>query len=556
MSNNVGSYTGIVGIPNPTRRYTQWHIREVYGLGGAVTNVHIPNVDDTVLDLMNNRLYRVVSLSSENIPTLELVNLAGISGVGRTDTILGTGPGLCSEGYRIYVNNKVTPHPCFIDNRVIIPGSGNSYIKIFKGFDVTDSSHVVSGVFNSAKRMVSENIPLENVVIPHYPANTYKVATPAHLTETLEDGEVVTVVVYTSAGSMSLRFTLLVVNTEFVRNIDASKKHITDISLVTPYISDSDDLVVEIPLSMTTNSASFIGKVTYSDGSSTTYPVDNDKFSLHGFDTYVASRVGDILPVVLRYALSNTENANLVNTVNGKHFINKQYSIKTVESDSRYSIKLFALPVWDTPTLRWKLQYWLYSLSRDTVIDVTRHVEPSVNSTPFIGNLFGTAQRLVVSFNMDKLGPSYSYYRHVETIEVTLNHPVTSSPVSAYYEVKYDSDSIVGSHVLARVSGPANNYTLDLSNGFGEASALVQRWYSASSPLVYPFNEDRAPYPTNVRIIIGSWSREIDVADLTKPITGVTAAIGNGTPVLVEFVRISNLNRLELGKVALVARMA
>lgn len=556
MSNNVGSYTGIVGIPNPTRRYTQWHIREVYGLGGAATNVHIPNVDDTVLDLMNNRLYRVVSLSSENIPTLELVNLAGISGVGRTDTILGTGPGLCSEGYRIYVNNKVTPHPCFIDNRVIIPGSGNSYIKIFKGFDVTDSSHVVSGVFNSAKRMVSENIPLENVVIPHYPANTYKVATPAHLTETLEDGEVVTVVVYTSAGSMSLRFTLLVVNTEFVRNIDASKKHITDISLVTPYISDSDDLVVEIPLSMTTNSASFIGKVTYSDGSSTTYPVDNDKFSLHGFDTYVASRVGDILPVVLRYALSSTENANLVNTVNGKHFVNKQYSIKTVESDSRYSIKLFALPVWDTPTLRWKLQYWLYSLSRDTVIDVTRHVEPSVNSTPFIGNLFGTAQRLVVSFNMDKLGPSYSYYRHVETIEVTLNHPVTSSPVSAYYEVKYDSDSIVGSHVLARVSGPANNYTLDLSNGFGEASALVQRWYNASSPLIYPFNEDRAPYPTNVRIIIGSWSREIDVADLTKPITGVTTAIGNGTPVLVEFVRISNLNRLELGKVALVARMA
>ena len=556
MSNNVGSYTGIVGIPNPTRRYTQWHIREVYGLGGAATNTHIPNVDDTVLDLMNNRLYRVVSLSSENIPTLELVNLAGISGVGRTDTILGTGPGLCSEGYRIYVNNKVTPHPCFIDNRVIIPGSGNSYIKIFKGFDVTDSSHVVSGVFNSAKRMVSENIPLENVVIPHYPANTYKVATPAHLTETLEDGEVVTVVVYTSAGSMSLRFTLLVVNTEFVRNIDASKKHITDISLVTPYISDSDDLVVEIPLSMTTNSASFIGKVTYSDGSSTTYPVDNDKFSLHGFDTYVASRVGDILPVVLRYALSSTENANLVNTVNGKHFINKQYSIKTVESDSRYSIKLFALPVWDTPTLSWKLQYWLYSLSRDTVIDVTRHVEPSVNSTPFIGNLFGTAQRLVVSFNMDKLGPSYSYYRHVETLEVTLNHPVTSSPVSAYYEVKYDSDSIVGSHVLARVSGPANNYTLDLSNGFGEASALVQRWYNASSPLIYPFNEDRAPYPTNVRIIIGSWSREIDVADLTKPITGVTTAIGNGTPVLVEFVRISNLNRLELGKVALVARMA
>ena len=556
MSNNVGSYTGIVGIPNPTRRYTQWHIREVYGLGGSVTNVHIPNIDDTVIDLMNNRLYRVISLSSENIPTLELVQFTGVSGVGRTDTILGTGPGLCSEGYRIYVNNKIIPHPCFIDNRLIIPGSENSYIKIFKGYDVSDDKAVVSGVFNSAKRMVSENIPLENVVIPHYPSNTYKVAVPAHLTETLEDGEVVTVVVYTSAGSVSLRFTLLVVNTEFVRNIDASKKHVTDISLITPYISDSDNLLVEIPLSMTTNSASFMGRVSYSDGSSTTYPVDGDKFTLHGFDTYVASRVGDNLPAILRYALSSTENASIIQTVDGKQFMNKQYSIKTVESDSRYSIKLFVLPAWDNVGLKWVLNYWLYSLSRDTVIDVTRFVESSVNSIAFDGRLFGSAQRLVLAFNIDNLGPSYSYYRHVETIEVTLNHPVTSSPVSSYYEIKYDNDSIVGAHVIARVSGPGNNYTLDLSNGFGDGNALVSRWYHGSSPLVYPFNEDRAPFPTHARIIIGTWSREVLISELALPITGVTAAIGNGTHVQVEFVRVSHLSRLELGKVALVARMS
>lgn len=555
MSNNVGSYTGIVGIPNPTRRYTQWHIREVFGLGGAATNTHIPNVDDTIIDLMNNRLYRVLSLSSENIPTIELINFTGISGVGRTDTILGTGPGLCSEGYRIYVNNKITPHPCFIDNRVLIPGSENSYIKIFKGYDASDSSHVVSGVFNSAKRMVSENIPLEHVVIPHYPSNTYKVAVPAHLTETLEDGEVVTVVVYTSSGSVSLRFTLLVVNTEFVRNIDASKKHVTDITLITPYISDSDDLVVEIPLGMTTTSASFIGKVSYSDGTSTTYPVDDDKFSLHGFDTYVASRVGDTLPAVLRYSLSRTENANIINTVDGKHFMNKQYTIKTVESDSRYSVKLFVLPAWDSIGLKWDLSYWLYSLSRDMVIDVTRYVESSVSSVPFDGRLFGTAQRLIVAFNIDKLGPSYAYYRHVETLTVTLHHPMTSSQVSSYYEIKYDGDSVVGSHSIAKASGTSNNYTLDLSNGFSDPEALIYRWYTASSPLLYPFNEDRAPAPSHVRIIIGSWSREIPVSELTRPITAVTTAIVDGTSVQIEFVRISHVTRLELGKVALVARM-
>lgn len=554
MSDNVGSYSGIVAIPNPTRRYSQWHMREVYGLGNAPTNVNVPNIDDTVIDLLNNKLYRVISLTPENIPSLELVTFKGVGGVTKFDTILGTGPGLCSEGYRIYVNNKIIPHPCFIDNRVLIPGSENSHIKIFKGHDTSDANGVVSGVFNSAGRMESENIYLEHVVIPHYPVNTYKVARPGHLTETLQDGEVVTVVVYNVGGDVTMRFTLLVVNTEFVRNIDASKKHVTDITLITPYISDSDNLLIEIPLGMTTQSASFVGKVTYNDGTSTNYPVDGTKFALHGFDTYVASRLGDTMPVVLRYSLSATENANIIQTINGKHFTNKEYMLKTIESDSRYSVKLFVIPSWDNTRMQWTLSYWLYNLSRDMVIDVTRDIEYSTTSTPFDGNLYGTPQRLVVTFNIDKLGPSYTYYRHVETFEITLSHPVTEGDVSNYYVLKYDGDSIVGTHALVNVSGTTNNHILDLSNGFSDFRGLLERWYRASSPLVYAFNEDRAPEPTHARIIIGNWSREIPVGQLAQPITGVSTTIFNGQSVQIEFVRMTNLSRLELGKVGLVAK--
>lgn len=555
MSNNVGSYTGIVAIPNPTRRYTQWHIKEVYGLGQEKTNVFIPNVDDTVIDLRNNKLYRVNSLSAENIPTLELVNFTGVGGITKTDSILGTGPGLCSEGYRIYVNNKILPHPCFLDNRLIITGSENAYIKIFKGYDPSDNGQVVSGVFNSAKRMISENIPLEHVVIPHYPINTYKVATAGHFTETLSDGEVVTVVVYTAGGVANLRFTMIVVDTEFVRNVDASKKHVTDISLITPYLSDTDDLLIEIPLGMSTQSASFVGKVTYNDGSSVTYPVDGTKFAAHGFDTYVASRIGDTLPIVLRYQLSGTENANMVQTVEGVHFTNKQYTLKTIESDSRYSLKLFVLPTWNSVETAWELTFWLYNLSRDMVIDVTRLIEYSVNSTPFNGRSYANAQRIVATFNIDKLGPSYVYYRHVESFEITLNQPVTNTRVSAYYELKYDSDSIVGGNAIARVSGPTNNHTLDISNGFVDHNAVLDVWYYSSQPLVYPFNEDSAPVPTHVRIIIGTWSREIAVSALTQPITGVTVPISDGSLVQLEFVRISNISRLELGKMGLTAQL-
>lgn len=555
MSDNVGSYTGIVAIPNPTRRYSQWHIREVYGLGGALTNVNIPNVDDTVIDLLNNKLYKVVSLSVENIPSLEVISLRGTGGVGAIDTILGTGPGLCSEGYRIYVNNKILPHPCFIDNRVIIPGSANNYIKIFKGHATSGSENVISGVFNSVGRMVSENIPLEHVVIPHYPANTYKVATGGHLTETLEEGEVVTVVVYTGGGDISLRFSLLVVNTEFVRNIDASKKHVTDISLITPYISESDNSVIEIPVGMTTTSASFIGKVTYNDGSQVTYPVDGIKFALHGFDTYVASRAGETMPMILRYTLSPTENANIVQTVGNKHFTNRQYTLKTVESDNQYSVKLFVIPVWDKIALAWTLRYWLYNLSRDSVVDVTSMIEYSTNSLPFNGSAYGETQRITAIFNLTGLGPSYSYYRHVETFELTITHPITTTDVGSYYVLKYDSDSVVGANTLVNVSGLSSQHTLDFSNGFDDYRALLNLWYRSTSPLVHAFNEERAPDPTHVRVITGNWSREIPVTELTQAITNVTATISNGQSVQLEFVRLTSVNRLELGKVGLIARL-
>lgn len=555
MANNVGSPTGIVGIPNPTRRYTQWHIDEVYGVGEKPTNVNIVNVNDTVIDTLNQTIYLVKAVSKTGVPSLVPMNFKDVGGITEEDTILGTGPGLCSEGYRIYVNNKVLPHPCFIDCRVLITGSENTYIKIFKGSDISDKGTIVSGVFNSANRMVSENIPLENVVIPHYTNTNYKVAAPGHFTETLSDGEVVTVVVYNNAGHPTSQFRLLVVNTAFVRNIDASKKHITDITLVTPYLSASDRLQVEVPVGMVTQSASFMGKVTFSDGTTETYPVNGDKFALHGFDSYIASRVGDSLPIILRYILSPGEFSNIAQAVGNRTFINKEYRLKTIESDNRYNIKLFVIPTWNRPDNKWELQYWLYNLRRDTVLDVTKSVEYVSNSRAFDGREFGSAQSLRVSFNMQKLGSTYSFYNHVETFTITLIQPVTSTNVTTYYTLEYDSDSIIGTKAIAQITGTSNNYTIDLSNGAASPSTLIQAWYRNSGPLSYPFNESQAPDPTHVRVVIGSWSREIPVDSLLNPIKGVNTAIANGTSVQLEFIKASGVNRLQLGKTGLVAKL-
>lgn len=553
MSDNTGHPVNIV---NPERRNQLYGFDEVYGLGNKPSNQHVVNVNDIIINAPKNELYWVVSVTPTGIPTIQALDFKGVDGVVYEDVVLGTGPGLASEGYRIYVNTSVIPHRAFIDSRVVIAGSENQYLKLFKGYDISPNGEVVSAVFNSANRFVSENIPLEKVTIPHYGDHGYKVASNASVTQTLLDGEVLTAVVYTNSGEVTSRFSLLVVNTEFVRDLDASSKKITDITLLTPYMSESDSEVIEIPLGMVAQSSSFIGRVTYSDGSKSSTPVDGQRFALFGYDTFVASNVGEIVPVVLSYNLSSAESSNFVKTQGDRRFITKDYKIRTVESESRYKVKIFITPYWDNADLCWKLDYWLYSLDRDICIKVTDLVEVTGISGGFDGTNFGVPQALTVALELDRLGPSYLYERHVDTFSITLLHGVNNQRKSAYYSLNYGSNNIVGVNALAYVSGMAGDYTLDISNAVDNVDILLTHWYYNSSPLIYTFNEENAPAPTHVRIVIGSWSREIVIEDILKPITDVSAVLDKGVGVNLEFIKITNLKRLELGKMGLTAVMS
>lgn len=553
MSDNTGLP---VAINNPERRNQLYGYDEVFGLGSESSNRHVVNPGDIIVNAPENEIYWVVSVTPDGIPTIQPLDFRGSNGATREEVVLGTGPGLASEAYRIYINNSVIPHQAFVDSRVVIPGSENSYMKLFRGYDISPEGTVVSGIFNSADRLTSENIPLEKVSLPHYGNHGYKVPVDGYVTHPLVDGEVVTAVIYTNSGEVTTRFTLLVVNTEFIRNLDASSKRIVDISLNTPYLSDHDTEVVEIPLGMVAQSSSFIGTVTYSDGSTQSHSVDGSKFSLHGYETFIASNIGEIAPAVLTYTLSEGELSNFIKQQGDKRFITKPYRIKTVESDSRHKVKLFLTPYWDKSEHIWVLDYWLYSLERNVCLKVNDLVETSVNTTEFDGEKFGVAQQLTLALNLDQLGPGYHYERHVETISITLLHPVSQQRKSTYYRLNYGSGDMVGLKAIGYVNGKAGDWTLDLSNGYDDVDLLLNYWYYNTSPLRYPFNESIPPHPTHVRITIGSWVRELAIEDVNKLITKVTANLYNGAGIYLEFVKISGLTRLELAKMSLIAVMS
>lgn len=552
--------TGIVPVIDSDRRFSVWLDKDIYTDTVGSTGRYVPNPGDLVVAYDSGWLRCTHSDMETGYSTLVPWSFNNISDntAGVVDTVIG-GSSTTNDSYRIYVNTKKVPYEFSFDTRLKIYGSSASYVKIFKDGQTEGSS--ISAIFNTAGAMVTENIQLENVVIPNTTVVAIKVPKQGNLTDKLENGEVVNVVVYSNSGSVLAIFKTVAVTTNFVRTIDAGKRLITNISLISLYLSAGDDRLIQYPSNMTLDTSSLVGRVTYNDGSTQRYPVDGRKFKMLGLDNYVTTQIGQTVPLVLSYTLASDEYSNTVQEVAGTRFITKSYQLNTVDSDNLYSVKLFVVPYWNGADNTWRLDYYLYSLDRDKIYKVTNYIEYGSNSMAYSGAAakWGVAQELTVSINLDKLGSSFKYYRHVQDFTITLHQAGSNSTSSGYYTIEYDANSIFGQITYANVT-PAGSggsgVTIDFSNNRTVTDHWLEAAYRSTEPLYFPFGEASAPTPTHVKILIGtSWSREVPVSDMLLPIKNITTSVPQGTLIRLEFIANYNAKRLQLATVGLVAKV-
>ncbi len=558
------SLNSITPVIDHERRNTTWYKPDIYTGQLGHEGRYVPNVNDLAYDYETG-YWRCIHVDyNTGFSTLVPWNFGAISGgISNTDVIIGGGPGIGSEHYRIYVNTKVVPYEFSIDVRLRLYGSEASYIKVFREGDVTGDA--ISAEFNSAGALVSENIKLETVAIPNTTVTAIKTPKQGHLTEKVENGEVLSVAVYSNSGAVLSIFKLVVVNTNFVRTIDTGRKLITDVSLISPYINTTDRTLIEYPANMTLDSAGLYARVTYNDGTTerravSSSEVKNAKVQLHGTQNYVISQIGQTVPVVLSYRLAKDEFSNNVKEVNGERFINKSYRLVTKDSDAMYDVKLFIVPTWNRSNNQWDLQYWLGNLNRDFLYNVTKHIEYVSNKPKFDGSSksWGKAQQLTVALNLDNVNNSYNYYRHVTDFTITL-HQAGSNPANrAYYTLNYDNDSTVDNVTVATAKRKSTNqYELDISGGRKVAKDWLQEVYFATDPLRYPYMEAEAPTPTHVKIMIGdNYNVELPIREAVLPINAtITEYLVHGYLVRLEFLFVNNSKRMLLGTTGLTIKM-
>lgn len=558
MSNTSISTSGIYGTDgetpeyNPTADFRIWHINEIFlGVGiSPGTNKHVPKINDLVVDFPPMVYKRVVAIDETTLaPDLAVVTTSDNGGEFTDDElIMGVGPGAPSETYRVYLDTSVNPHTLTVDNRCWSPGQLVTHARIFRGTDLSDAGDIISLIYDSQGNIVGDKIPLERVNVSDN--ESIKVIPPCQTMATIPDGEPVTVVLYTSTGHQASKRQLIVENSSWVLRANASTKYVTHISMECPFLSSTDPTLINLPVNVTLTSLNVVGVAHYSDGSSIKYPIDGTRFQLLGIDNYVATQVGQRVPLVLVLNLYDDEVSYDVSQADpGK--MSRTFEIVTTTPDGAYNVKLYCVPTWQNVNSGYRLRWFMYNLDRQTVDEVTNYVTFTPDSADFNPTSYGISQNLIAAVNLQDVNPSFVAYRYIQSLIVTLRGPGTQRTTN--WTIAYTSSQNPPYGVDTRANLKminSNLYEIKVDSGVSTKEEWLNKLYWAGKPIYDPLKEGNAPIPNFFIIVAGNQEFEYDVDEWNVQQQIANGLAVNGT-VVIKFIRRTQTTDLQLGLAAL-----
>lgn len=522
----------------------------------------IPNVDDIVYDY-NVGMLRVtrVDLTSyvAELRIWELPKTA--SEVGVEDVLLGVGPGYSSETWRCLIDRRVFPYRLQIDGKLRIYGSASKEIRVFKGVDITSAGEVISAYYSQSGDYVSDAIPLELVGTQEFNNLSIKAPLLGATSKQLNNGEIVTAVVYGNAGQVMSISKLLVHNTNIVRRPEDGMKRVQNIELISPFLSESEPDILEVPINVTVATLAMRAKVTYIDGTSSVMDVvdeeANGKFKLLGLKYWSPTISGTMQGLTLAYHLSDSEEYSYLQGETANGDVTKSYRIRALVADPAYSLKLYAFPYWVSSVQGYALEFWLYDLDREVSRRVPKAaVELGSDSAPFDGLEYTQVQHLKVGVDLAAMDPTYGSHRHVQNIQISLLRDGTIR--ASNWRVKFASSqpNWFGDGLEAAVStGTAGLNIVRLANGETSKETWLQRLFYNIDPLYDPQTEVKAPEPTHFILVTKTRTFEVAISQWSSDITFIND-LANGEAMFIRWIKRTASTDLQLGVSALPVHIA
>lgn len=541
---------GIAPIYQPEARWCWWEMQEIYlGPNYPGDMRYVPKVGDFVMDRTTAVTYECIAVDPITlISTLVIKKLQAPPEADEDDQLLSV-YGYNVNTYRLYYDASVVPHVINIDRRLFLGGSDVSYVKIFRGVDISPTGQVISMQLDSNGQFLSENVQIELADIDSHTNHCMWTTKEAYTTENLINGDNCTAVVYSDAGHVVSVARLRVVATSFIRDVTAGTKYVSHISIDSPFLSQSSQTTLEFPMNIPVQAMNLTGLVHYSDGSVVRHPVDGVKFSVLGLNTYVATQPGQTFPIVARYQISPGEQAvgsAAASVTADNKYVAIPMTLKTLVQDGAYTVKLFGYPVWINDANGYRMDWWLYNLDRTVRYNVTPFVTINSSVGAFDPKAYGILQRISVSINLQQVSASFKPYIHTQTLDVVLR--AAGSDRTTNWSIGFDPSQTppygMNVHACAKMIN-SNSWLLKVSSDLTTQAAWLDRLYYDTKP-IYDKNAEIAPVvPTHFAIVFGSRRYEYPISQWNQTFN-VDSGLAYEASVYIQFIKRTVNNDIEL----------
>lgn len=511
MSEDHKQPGGNYGVPDPQpdRGFTVIDKAELYvdpSHGGQM----VANPRDLIIDYDLNAMWKVVATDYTNY-TYELEPFHPIPTYNAKIDIGGCAPHL-SDTFRVYIDDSKHPATMRIDARLLVSGSDLDSVRVFRGKRIDSQGEIISGYYKNG-RIESNRIPL--ALAAKEGNKTVMSALPGVCISDTENGELVTLVYYAETTEVVAIAYCYVVKTAMVMAIDAPAKQVLDVKLLSPFMSKSNDRLLELPINIPLDDIPMEAEIRYTD-SVRKVNIDGSRVVLNGLrnsgshDTYyISSNAGQDIDLMLAYRLSSNETYLGDDVVDG--VINKPYKASTLDIDGAYSVKLFVVPRWVDRDTGYRLEYYLYDLERGNVFYATPYIEAGENSEVFDPKLYNYKQRLIVRVDLSKVSQTYNAHIHPQSFHISLISDGDHMGTNYLIDYVHDGETY-GADVFAKFYYSNINYwKLDISCGAKSKAEWLQRLYYDSYPLYDMRSESAPPEPTHVEVIVKETTYTIDV---------------------------------------------
>lgn len=494
-------------LVDPTRGFRAWQITEIWKGPGAIDQGYIvANVGDMVID-WNNGMYQVTSVDTTDpggggtppyTPTLVLWDVSSLNGGIESNNINGLlSVYQPSVAERIYYNKAVSPSTLSIDDRYLVPGSESVSYRLFKGTNVTDSGKVISVEINGNGDIIGETIDLEVIDVNNPNIKRPKVC---HTLETLQNGEVVTLVAYNSIGGATGTHSFILTDSSAIRSLGVSTRTITGIVLESDLLSPDDASLLLVPANIPLTGSDFKARLLYNDGSSDIINIDGVKCKLHHLANVNLAMAGVKSNILLAYYPDANEPVINANSPLLKS-ISTAYQIQTITNNLDYSFKIYVSPTFNSNTGLYENRYWLTNLEYDILISVPPELlsVETVNGDPVDFAPDGPIQQVRISLLVSNVFPvGFTGYTFVQTLTIQYGQP---SHLANPWLLDYTGTQVdVFGHQTHFGYSNVGTYPLELRTDMSARSEWIYKLYRSLNPVYDPVAVTTAPDPTHFRL--------------------------------------------------------